>query len=105
MQKMLLRIGLTLCTKVEDSKVVKFYIVAFIFYSWSGDVPSMKIRADFDFNTYQQCMTVLENFRPQLQESLQKKFNGGDRYSIQCIDGDTLGKIKEKFGYEEERNT
>ena len=105
MQKMLLRIGLTLCTKVEDSKVIKFYIVAFIFYSWSEGVPSMKIRADFDFNSYQQCMTVLENFRPQLQESLQKKFNGGDRYSIQCIDGDTLDKIKEEFGYEEETST
>ncbi len=82
-----------------------FYIVAFIFYSWSEGIPSMKIRADFNFDSYKQCITVLENFRPQLQESLQNKFKGGDRYSIQCIDSKTLEKIKEEFGYEPERNT
>ena len=85
--------------------MVKFFIVAFIFYSWSGDTPSVKIRQDFKFDTYPKCQSFLENYRPQLQDSLQRKFTGGDRYSIRCVDGKTLNIMQEEFGYEPEKST
>ena len=84
---------------------IKYFIVAFVFYSWSGDTPSIKIRQDFSFDTFAECQTLLENFRPQLQDSLQRKFSGGDRYSVRCVDSETLYKLQEAMGYEEERNT
>ena len=62
-------------------------------------------REDFKFDTFAECQTLLENFRPQLQDSLQRKFSGGDRYSVRCVDSETLYKLQEAMGYEEERNT
>ena len=85
--------------------MVKFFIVAFVFYSWSGDTPSIKIRQDFKFDTYAKCQSFLENYRPQLQDSLQRKFTGGDKYSIRCVDSVTLEKFNKEMGYEEERQT
>lgn len=84
---------------------IKYFIVAFIFYSWSGDSPSIKIRQDFKFDTFAECQSLLENFRPQLQDSLQRKFTGGDKYSIRCVDSVTLEKFNKEMGYEEERQT
>ena len=84
---------------------IKYFIVAFVFYSWSGDTPSIKIRQDFKFDTYPKCQSFLENYRPQLQDSLQRKFTGGDRYSIRCVDSQTLYKLQEEMGYEPEKST
>ena len=84
---------------------IKYFIVAFIWYSWSGDSPSIKIRQDFKFNTFAECQSLVENFRPQLQDSLQRKFTGGDKCSICCVDSKTLNIMQEEFGYEPEKST
>ena len=85
--------------------MVKFFIVAFIFYPWSGEYPSIKIRQDFKFDTFQECNTLLNNYKPQLMDSLKRKWTGADSYSIRCLDSETLYKLQEDMGYEQERNT
>ena len=84
---------------------IKYFIVAFVFYSWSGDTPSIKIRQDFKFDTFAECQTLLENFRPQLQDSLQRKFTGGVWYSIRSVYSKTLFLLQEEMGYEPEKST
>ena len=85
--------------------MVKFFIVAFIFYPWSGEYPSIKIREDFKFDTFQECQTLLNNYKPQLMTSLMSKWTNADSYSIRCLDSETLYKLQEEMGYEQEKST
>ena len=53
---------------------IKFFIVAFLYYAWSGDDPTIKINTNKEFKTFEGCVNVLMSNRKGLQDSLMKTY-------------------------------
>ena len=73
---------------------IKFFIVAFLYYAWSGDDPTIKINTNKEFKTFEGCVNVLMSNRKGLQDSLMKTYPNVDRFTLRCVDTRTLYQMQ-----------
>ena len=85
--------------------IIKFFIVAFLYYPWSGDDPTIKVHTASKFDTFQQCHDRLMENRQNFQDSLLRVYPGVDRFTVRCIDTKTLYDLQQKYGYKNEQQT
>ena len=84
---------------------IKFFIVAFLYYAWSGDDPIIKINTNKEFKTFEGCVNVLMSNRKGLQDSLMKTYPNVDRFTLRCVDTRTLYQMQLQSGNKNEQKT
>ena len=84
---------------------IKFFIVAFLYYAWSGDDPTIKINTNKEFKTFECCVNVLMSNRKGLQDSLMKTYPNVDRFTLRCVDTRTIYQMQLQSGNKNEQKT
>ena len=84
---------------------IKFFIVAFLYYAWSGDDPIIKINTNKEFKTFEGCVNVLMSNRKGLQDSLMKTYPNVDRFTLRCVDTRTIYQMRLQSGNKNEQKT
>ena len=84
---------------------IKFFIVAFLYYAWSGDDPIIKINTNKEFKTFEGCVNVLMSNRKGLQDSLMREYPNVDRFTLRCVDTRTIYQMRLQSGNKNEQKT
>ena len=84
---------------------IKFFIVAFLYYAWSVDDPTIKINTNKEFKTFEGCVNVLMSNRKGLQDSLMREYPNVDRFTLRCFDTRTLYQMQLQSGNKNEQKT
>ena len=84
---------------------IKFFIVAFLYYAWSGDDPIIKINTNKEFKTFEGCVNVLMSNRKGLQDSLIREYPNVDRFTLRCVDTRTIYQMRLQSGNKNEQKT
>ena len=84
---------------------IKFFIVAFLYYAWSVDDPTIKINTNKEFKTFEGCVNVLMPNRKGLQDSLMREYPNVDRFTLRCVDTRTLYQMQLQSGNKNEQKT
>ena len=84
---------------------IKFFIVAFLYYAWSGDDPIIKINTNKEFKTFEGCVNVLMSNRKGLQDSLIREYPNVDRFILRCVDTRTIYQMQLQSGNKNEQKT
>ena len=66
-----------------------YYIVAFLFFPWMTD-PYIMINTETRYKNYRDCNTTMAANRHVLTQGLTAMYPGLKKYSIRCLDHETL---------------
>ena len=84
---------------------IKFFIVAFLYYAWSGDDPIIKINTNKEFKTFEGCGNELMSNRKGLQDSLIREYPNVDRFTLRCVDTRTIYQMRLQSANKNEQKT